>query len=179
MGLISLELILLFFATELKLPGDRQVDRNHIGVNRSCLGGEPLSTCGLNQIDSQESSPGPQFEASIPTPELRTLISQVRYLVVVLTMGGLEDGRGQAREAADLRPFWSSTSMPLGYQALWNSVSSFISAAPWSPPLSCPPHPPPLWSSCLDWYSSLLSRLPASSLVPLDLCPLAPFHVNI
>lgn len=58
MGFISLELILLFFATELKLPGDRQVGRNHVGVNRSCLGSEPLSTRGLNQINSNLAKPG-------------------------------------------------------------------------------------------------------------------------
>lgn len=52
MSLISLELILLFFATELELPGDRQVGRNHIGVNSSLLRSEPLSIRGLNQIDS-------------------------------------------------------------------------------------------------------------------------------
>ena len=57
MGFISLELILLFFATELKLPGDRQGDRNHTGINRSCFRSEPLSTCGLNQINSNLAKP--------------------------------------------------------------------------------------------------------------------------
>ena len=53
-----------------------------------------------------------------------------------------------------------------------------------TPPESTPLlslYPPPLWSSRLDWYSSLLSCLPASSFVPLDplsFTPISCRHLN-